>query len=176
MSLYDGGSISLSEFGAMHGWASNSAIDLGWVKSNCKWAYNDFNSYRNMVMYQKNNSGSTFTFVDSVPVWVGWYYLDTNPMLGVTSWSVANANIYYRKSRYAQNCSANVWAQCWNNCNCSNQTASPDINVACSQCDVTTSNCDTRWWYQPNCNCFNCNCACNYNPLYDIDNCNCDCV
>lgn len=176
MSLYDGGAIALSEFGAMHGWAWNAGIDLGWVRSNCKWAYNDFNSYRNMVAYQKNNSGSAWSLVDTVPVWVGWYYYDTNPAAGQYTWTVGNANVYYRKARYTQNCNCDYWNQCWSNCNCTTMTASTNINAQCSQCDMIGTNCDTRWWYQPNCNCGSGTTSPTFNPLYyGGDNINCNC-
>lgn len=58
MTIPASGTISLSNFSTEMGQASNYSASLSWIKSKAKVQYNDFNSYRGMVYYQKTNAGN----------------------------------------------------------------------------------------------------------------------
>ncbi len=101
---------------------------------------------------------------------MSWIYSNTKS--GQQSYAVSN---YYSKAWYQRNVDGN----CNNgNCNCGNCNCNVcDLNCnsqcyAGTQC-VNCANCDTRAWFQNNCNCFS---QCYNCSSVAVQNCNCDCA
>lgn len=95
---------------------------------------------------------------------MAWIYNNTKS--GQQSYALGS---YYGRAWYQRNVDGN----CNNgNCNCGNCNCG---NINCVNCFgfqcINCTNCDTRSWFQNNCNC-----ACTYNCNFGVWSVNCDCA
>lgn len=162
------------------GWSANANSSIGWFRDNSKPIYRTY-GLENMAgyyWYQSNISGS-FGGAYNCTV----FHSATRPPVGAD-------NCRYSLYQYVDiNCcqDGGLGGNC--NCNCANNCGNCysfggygnpyGVNGEgqcdqCAQCTINT-NCDSRAWMQPNCNCAQCNCACNCYGAGQCVTTNCNC-